>query len=84
VERLSKPWPRFHDLRATWKVNARRSGVSEELQRAIMGHADRGRSVHDRYGYISDQELVDAINKMTFDHGETAIFLAKGSKRAFQ
>jgi len=81
MERLAKPWPRFHDLRATWKVNARRSGVSEELQRAIMGHADRGRSVHDRYGYISDQELLEAIDRLTVKNGETKIFVAKGSTR---
>jgi len=72
---LPKPWPRFHDLRHTWKTNARRSGMSDEIQRAIMGHATRGLSVHDRYGRISDQELLDAIDQMTFDHGETEILV---------
>ncbi len=70
------PRPRFHDLRHTWRTNARRSGMWEDLQREIMGHSTRGRSVHERYGRISDQELVEAIDKVTWDHGETEIFVA--------
>jgi integrase len=68
--------PRFHDLRATWKTNARRSGVHPEIEMAIMGHSERGRSVHERYGRISDRELLDAIDQMTFDHGLTEVFVA--------
>ncbi len=45
-------------------------------QVSILGHWFRGKSVSDRYGRISDQELVEAIDKMTFDHGETGILLA--------
>lgn len=73
---LEKPWPWFRDLRHTWKTNARRSGMHPEIEMAIMGHAERGRSVHERYGRISDQELLDAIDRMTFDHGETEIVVA--------
>lgn len=38
----------FHSFRHTFKDNCRNSGISEELQRAIMGHAPR--DVADRYG----------------------------------
>lgn len=72
-----EPTPRFHDLRATWRTNARRSGMHPEIEKAIMGHADRSRSVHERYGTISDQELIAAIDLMTFDHGATEIWVAK-------
>jgi integrase len=83
---LDKPWPRFHDLRHTWKTNARRSGIHPEIEQAIMGHSQRKRDVHERYGRISDQELVQAIDKMTFDHGETEILVAsyRGEKKCEQ
>ncbi|MDQ1238826.1 MAG: hypothetical protein QG577_1011, partial [Thermodesulfobacteriota bacterium] len=73
---LEKPWPRFHDLRHTWRSNARRSGVSDQIAEMILGHALRGKRVDERYGYISDEELVDAIDKFTCDHGETKILVA--------
>lgn len=38
-----------------------------------MGHSDRKRSVQERYGAINDQELIKAVDLMTFDHGETEI-----------
>ena len=74
---LAKPWPRFHDLRHTWKTNARRSGMDPEIREAILGHSTKERSVSERYGRISDKELVNAIDSMTFDHGETEILVAK-------
>ncbi len=74
---LKKPWPRFHDLRHTWKTNARRSGMDPEIREAILGHSTKERSVTERYGRISDKELVNAIDSMTFDHGETEILVAK-------
>ena len=52
------PAPTFHGLRHTWKTNARRSGMDPEIREAIMGHGDRARSVRERYGQISDQELI--------------------------
>jgi integrase len=64
---------RFHDLRHTWKTNARRSGIIPEITEAILGHSTRARSVSERYGHISDEELVQAVDSMTFDHGETVI-----------
>ncbi|MCX5860882.1 MAG: tyrosine-type recombinase/integrase [Deltaproteobacteria bacterium] len=74
--KLESP-PRFHDLRHTWKTNARRSGMHPEIEQAIMGHSQRGMNVHERYGRIGDQELIEAIDRMTFDHGETEILVAQ-------
>lgn len=73
----SKPWPRFHDLRHTWRANARRSGMSDSIAEAILGHADRTVPVSQRYGWISDEELVVAVDAMTFDHGETKVRVAR-------
>lgn len=70
--------PRFHDLRHTWKTNARRSGMDSEIRERIMGHSDKTLSVSERYGSISDQELIRAIDLMTFDHGDTEIWVASG------
>ncbi len=64
----------FHDLRHTWKTNARRSGIDPEIREAIMGHWFRERSIAERYGRIGDQELVTEIDKMTCDHGPSEIF----------
>ena len=72
--------PRFHDLRHTWKTNARRSGMDSEIRERIMGHVAKTLSVSERYGSISDQELIRAIELLTFDHGDTEIWVA-GSKR---
>jgi len=69
-----KPCPRFHDLRHSWKVNALRSGIDYEIRETIMGHWNKGKGVTERYGYIDAQALVDAIDRMTFDHGETHIW----------
>ncbi len=77
---LEKPWPRFHDLRHTWRTNARRSGVPDQIAEMILGHALRGKRVDERYGYISDEELVSAIDRMTFDNGTTKIYTATGFK----
>jgi len=71
-----EPRPRFHDLRHTWKTNARGSGVHPEIQKSIMGHWFRGHGVSERYGRISDEELIKASDLMTFDHGQTEIFVA--------
>jgi integrase len=79
---LKKPFPRFHDLRHTWKTNARRSGMDPEIREAILGHAERGKSVVERYGRISDQELLKAIDGMTFNNGETEILLARRKQEA--
>lgn len=77
---LDQPWPRFHDLRHTWRTNARRSGVDAQIAESIIGHWYKGKSVNDRYGRISDAELLNAIDKMTFDHGETEIIVSEPRK----
>ncbi|MGO9116833.1 MAG: tyrosine-type recombinase/integrase [Desulfomonilaceae bacterium] len=74
-ELLQEPFPRFGDLRHTWKTNARRSGMDPEIREAILGHAERGKSVIERYDRISNNDLLHAIDSMTFDHGETEIFV---------
>jgi hypothetical protein len=48
-----------------------------QIAESIMGHWFKGKSVNDRYGRISDQELIQAIDSMTFDHGESEIFVAQ-------
>ncbi|MGO9567129.1 MAG: tyrosine-type recombinase/integrase [Desulfomonilaceae bacterium] len=72
------PAPTFHDLRHTWKTNAMRSGVDFEIREAILGHCNRSKSVAERYGRISDEDLVRAVNKIRFDNGKTEI-LVRGS-----
>jgi len=71
------PRPHFHDLRATFKTNCRRSGMHPEIEMAIMGHSERGRTVHERYGRIGDRELIEAIDRVTFDHGPTEVLVAR-------
>ena len=83
VLNLADPHPRFHDLRHTWRTNARRSGVDGQVAESIMGHWYKQKSVNDRYGRIGDKELLDAIDKMTFEHGETEIFVSNPGKKRF-
>jgi integrase len=78
LELSLQPRPRFHDLRHTWKTNARRSGMDPEIRESIMGHWYRGRNVNERYGRIGDEELIRAMDQMTFDHGKTEILVARG------
>ena len=52
-----------------------------DVEMNIMGHSSRMKSVHERYGRISDQELVDAIDQMTFDNGETEILVCCRDKK---
>lgn len=79
---LDHPLPRFHDLRHTWRTNARRSDMDWQIAESIMGHWYRGKTVNDRYGRIGDDELLRAIDKMTFDHGLTEIFVYSERKSA--
>ena len=37
----------------------------------ILGHAGRTLNVAERYGFVSDDELVNAIDKFTYEHGLT-------------
>ncbi len=75
------PDPRFsfHDLRHTFRANCSRSGIPDRIAERILGHADaEGNldgelSVNQRYGEISNKELIHAIDKFTVDHGESMI-----------
>ena len=51
--------------------------MDPEIREAILGHASRKRSVSEGYGRIGDEELIRAIDLMTFDHGPTDIPGAK-------
>jgi hypothetical protein len=57
------------------------SGVSDQIAEMILGHALRGKRVDERYGYVSDEELVAAIDKMTFENGTTQILVASARQR---
>jgi integrase len=75
------PRPRFHDLRHTWKTNARRSGIDSEIREMILGHSNRSLDVAGRYGFVSDDELVAAIDKFTYDNGLTQILVASKAQK---
>jgi integrase len=75
--KLPKPWPHLHDLRHSFKTNARLSGMDPEIREGILGHSTRVRSVSERYGLVRDEELVTAIDAMSFDHGTTQILVAR-------
>ncbi|MGO9571865.1 MAG: tyrosine-type recombinase/integrase [Desulfomonilaceae bacterium] len=77
AELLKKPFPHFHDLRHTWKTNARRSGMDPEIRESILGHWFKERSVSERHGRISNEELIRAIDSTIFDHGQTEILVVK-------
>jgi integrase len=70
---------RFHDLRHTWRANCSRSAASDRIAERIMGHSDSDGffdgdlAVNRRYGEISDEELIRAIDRLTFDHGDSRI-----------
>ena len=42
-----QPWPRFNDLRHTWRANARRSGVDPQIAETILGHWFRGKTINE-------------------------------------
>lgn len=67
------PRPTVHDLRHCWKTNAMRSRVHPAIADAIVGHGDRKKDVRSLYLSISDADLLDAVDRMVYDHGETDI-----------
>jgi hypothetical protein len=48
------------------------------IAESILGRRFRGRTVNARYGRIGDEELLKAIDLMTFDHGVSGILVARG------
>ena len=64
------PSPRLADLRHTWKRNTERSQMPDSIAKEIVGHETSNR----RYGFpIEDNELLQAIHCLTFDHGKTRV-----------
>ncbi|MEW6352218.1 MAG: site-specific integrase [Thermodesulfobacteriota bacterium] len=74
--RLEKPWPRFHDLRHSWRACARKSGVDWVIAERILGHSTKKLSVAERYGHISDEQLLKAVDAIDFDVPATEIMVA--------
>ena len=50
-----------------------------EIREAIVGHRT-GRTMAERYGRISDEDLVKAVNGMTFDQGKTEILIGGATR----
>jgi len=52
------------------------------VRNAIVGHTS-ARPVEDRYIHLSDEELLRAVDSMTFDHGRTQLdFVDEGLNEA--
>jgi integrase len=81
---LPRPWPTLHDMRHTFRANCRRSGVDPDVAEAILGHADRVKGVRERYGRISDEELVRGIDQVSWDYGPTEIYVARERGKALE
>lgn len=64
------PRPTVHDLRHCWNTNAMRSGVHPAIADMIVARGDKRKSLQILYLTISDQCLVDAIDRMRFDGEE--------------
>jgi len=74
VEKSGLKGLQMKDLRHSWKTNAHRSRMDPTTRNCICGHSSR-RSVEDLYINISDEELLRAVDEMTFNHGWTQIDL---------
>ncbi len=48
-----------------------RSGVHPAVADMILGHGDKKKSLQSLYLTISDQDLLDAVDKMRFDGEES-------------
>ena len=57
-----------------------RSGMDPDLRKSIMGHWWRNKSVDEGYDLFDDEDRVEAIDKMSYDHGETRILTPKKKK----
>ena len=62
----------LRDFRHTFKTNLTHSGVEEIVVDAIVGHSTH-LEVRKLYIHCHDNKLLEAVNKMTLDHGPTAI-----------
>jgi len=53
------------------------SEMREDLEKEIMRHQTRAKSVSERYGRVSDDELLNAIDSMVFTNCDTEILVAR-------
>ncbi len=67
------PRPTVHDLRHCWNTIAMRSGMHPAIADMILGHGDKKKSLQSLYLAISDSDLLDAIDRMKFEGGESEI-----------
>jgi integrase len=72
VQRSGLDGLQLKDLRHSWKTNAHRSRMDPATRNFICGHSSR-RVVEDLYIHLSDEELLKAVDSMTFDHGWTQL-----------
>jgi len=71
------PRPRLTDLRHTWRRNAFKSEIPDRISESILGHWDAEVPVGRRYGrWMEDDDLLEAIDRLTVDHGETHIWVS--------
>jgi len=54
--------------------------MDPEIRESILGHWFKEKSVSERYGFISDGELVEAVDAMGFDCGVTQIWTNQSEK----
>jgi hypothetical protein len=57
--------------------------MDPEICESIMGHWFKEKSVSERYGRISNEELLQAVDSMTFDHGASEILVGSRSAETF-
>jgi hypothetical protein len=62
VKAAGLPWLTPHDLRRSFARNAIRSGVSEGVTMALLGH--RARAMLDRYNITSTDDLVAGMGRL--------------------
>jgi hypothetical protein len=62
----------MRDLRHTWKTNAHRSKMDTTTRNAICDHSSRC-AAEDLYINLSDQDLLSAVDAMTFNNGWTQL-----------
>lgn len=65
------------DLRHVWITNAMRSQAPDIVREAIVGHSLKKKTIEARYITVSDKDLLDAIDAITFDHGKTEVHIAR-------
>ncbi len=65
-------------FRHTFKTDLALSGVDRTIRNAVVGHRTQ-LPVEDLYIHLPDHKLIQAVDDMTFQHGETAPGLPESS-----